>query len=234
MSNRSCNSMNDYLWLHRHDLTTRPWVMFVFGCLYSCIIALGITGNLCVVLSVARTPALRTVPNMFIVSLSCSDVVVCLTSATITPITAFSKNWIFGSALCSIAPLISLPSIKQTVVIGRSIDVTRDCNATWKRLNTLQQSESGLRLSDSIRASTANYGTLDDVSIDQMTYDDDSIELIPSERCERLDGDRPARATIVPSIAIATGSVEATSSRTKATIGAVLLLGSSSDVKPGQ
>uniref|UniRef100_A0A914V5Z4 G-protein coupled receptors family 1 profile domain-containing protein n=1 Tax=Plectus sambesii TaxID=2011161 RepID=A0A914V5Z4_9BILA len=34
-------------------------------------------------------------------------------------------------------------------------DVTRDCNATWKRLNTLQQSESGLRLSDSIRASTA-------------------------------------------------------------------------------
>lgn len=45
---------------------------------------------------------------MFILSLSCSDIVVCCISATITPITAFKKEWIFGAALCRIAPFIAV------------------------------------------------------------------------------------------------------------------------------
>ncbi|VDM21725.1 unnamed protein product, partial [Wuchereria bancrofti] len=41
---------------------------------------------------------------------SCSDLVVCFTSATITPIAAFKKEWIFGPVLCSIAPFIAVSS----------------------------------------------------------------------------------------------------------------------------
>ncbi|KAH7708206.1 neuropeptide receptor NPR1, partial [Aphelenchoides avenae] len=99
--NASCVHMNDVLWEYRHDPTTRPLTMTIFAFFYMLIMVFGICGNLCVILSIARTRALQTVPNMFIFSLSCSDIVVCCTSATITPITAFKKDWVFGAFLCS-------------------------------------------------------------------------------------------------------------------------------------
>ncbi|VDM42643.1 unnamed protein product [Toxocara canis] len=107
MNNESCLDMNSELWRFRNDLTTQPVTMVMFALLYATIIVLGTFGNICVILSIARTRSLQTVPNLFIFSLSCSDVVVCCTSATITPITAFKKEWLFGATLCSIAPFIA-------------------------------------------------------------------------------------------------------------------------------
>ncbi|VDK43102.1 unnamed protein product [Anisakis simplex] len=125
MNNESCLDMNAELWRYRHDLTTQPATMAVFAILYAIIIILGTFGNLCVILAIARTRSLQTVPNLFILSLSCSDVVVCCTSATITPITAFKKEWLFGATLCSIAPFIAGISLCFSTFTLTAISVDR-------------------------------------------------------------------------------------------------------------
>uniref|UniRef100_A0A914YHG1 G-protein coupled receptors family 1 profile domain-containing protein n=1 Tax=Panagrolaimus superbus TaxID=310955 RepID=A0A914YHG1_9BILA len=82
--------------------------MSIFAVIYSLIVTLGILGNTLVILSVMRHRSLQSVRNMFIVSLSCSDIVVSIVSGTITPISAFTKVWIFGGALCKLVPLIQV------------------------------------------------------------------------------------------------------------------------------
>ncbi|VDM13655.1 unnamed protein product [Wuchereria bancrofti] len=46
------------------------------------------------------------VRNLFIISLSVTDIIISIVSGTITPITAFSKIWIFGELLCYFIPLM--------------------------------------------------------------------------------------------------------------------------------
>uniref|UniRef100_A0A7E4UQ63 G_PROTEIN_RECEP_F1_2 domain-containing protein n=1 Tax=Panagrellus redivivus TaxID=6233 RepID=A0A7E4UQ63_PANRE len=124
-TNDSCIHMNDMLWIVRQDLTTSPLVMAIFAICYAVIIIFGVIGNSCVILSISRTRSLQTVPNMFIFSLSCSDIVVCFTSATITPITAFKKDWIFGGFLCSVAPFIAGVSLCFSTFTLAAISIDR-------------------------------------------------------------------------------------------------------------
>ncbi|PAV74090.1 hypothetical protein WR25_22584 [Diploscapter pachys] len=121
----SCMNLNDELWLFRGDYTTRTPVVALFGFLYSIIIICGVIGNTCVVLAITRNKALQTVPNLFILSLSCSDIVVCCISATITPITAFRKDWIFGPALCRIAPFFAGLSLCFSTFTLTAISIDR-------------------------------------------------------------------------------------------------------------
>ncbi|VDK69613.1 unnamed protein product [Litomosoides sigmodontis] len=111
MNNTVCLDMNTELWRNKRDWSTQSSTTLIFAFFYTTIILIGVAGNLCVILAISRTRALQTVPNMFIFSLSCSDLVVCFTSATVTPIAAFSKEWIFGAVLCSIAPFIAVSFI---------------------------------------------------------------------------------------------------------------------------
>ncbi|KAI6173935.1 Flp-18 GPCR receptor [Aphelenchoides besseyi] len=116
-----CTDLNDYLWSLTRDPTTLPAVWILFAFFYSLIIVIGVTGNLCVVLAISRTRSLQTVPNLFIFSLSCSDIMVCFTSAIITPITAFKKVWIFGSLLCSGSSLSFSTFILAAISIDRYV-----------------------------------------------------------------------------------------------------------------
>lgn len=120
-----CEDMNAYLWNARRDLTTRPFVMAAFASFYSSIIILGLIGNSCVIIAIARIRSLQTVPNMFIFSLSCSDMLVCFISATITPIAAFRKDWIFGQFLCSFAPFLAGVSLCFSTFTLAAISVDR-------------------------------------------------------------------------------------------------------------
>ncbi|KAL3089183.1 hypothetical protein niasHT_021127 [Heterodera trifolii] len=124
-SSFECIDMNDYYWQNRHDLTTRPAVMRTFAALYATIILLGVVGNACVVIAIARVKSLQTVPNMFIFSLSCSDILVCSISATITPISAFRKDWVFGQFFCSTAPFIAGVSLCFSTFTLAAISVDR-------------------------------------------------------------------------------------------------------------
>lgn len=69
---------------------------------------LGVLGNTLVVLSVIRHKSLQSVRNIFIVSLSVTDIVISVVSGSITPITAFTKIWLFGEFLCYLVPLMQV------------------------------------------------------------------------------------------------------------------------------
>lgn len=94
-----------------NDRTSDPLIRFAFGLIYGVIFVLGVGGNTLVILSVYKNKSLQSVRNTFIVSLSCSDIAVCLTSVLITPITTMVKSWLFGEAMCYIFPLIQGMSI---------------------------------------------------------------------------------------------------------------------------
>uniref|UniRef100_A0A5S6R184 G_PROTEIN_RECEP_F1_2 domain-containing protein n=1 Tax=Trichuris muris TaxID=70415 RepID=A0A5S6R184_TRIMR len=105
-----CTDYGEFAYETYGDLTREAWIRGIFIFIYVIIFVAGITGNSCVIISVARKAFLQSVRNLFIVSLSCSDIVVCLTSVPITPITIMKKNWIFGLPLCYIFPLLQCMS----------------------------------------------------------------------------------------------------------------------------
>ncbi|KRY87388.1 Neuropeptide Y receptor type 1 [Trichinella pseudospiralis] len=110
LSQNACVEYSDYVYEIHKDLTREGWIRGIFLICYLVIFIAGITGNVCVIISVARKTSLQSVRNLFIVSLSCSDIVVCLTSLPITPITIIRKNWLFGLPLCYIFPLLQCMS----------------------------------------------------------------------------------------------------------------------------
>ncbi|VDK57343.1 unnamed protein product [Anisakis simplex] len=75
-------------------------VVISFGLIYSLIFVLGVIGNAFVIFLTLRHRKLQTVQNMFILNLAGADLVVCIFSLPITPITNVYKNWYFGSTMC--------------------------------------------------------------------------------------------------------------------------------------
>ncbi|XP_061601077.1 melanopsin-A-like isoform X2 [Cololabis saira] len=65
----------------------------------SVILAIGITGvagNLLVIYAFSRSRSLRTPPNMFIINLAVTDLLMCLTQSPVFFTTSMSRRWIFG------------------------------------------------------------------------------------------------------------------------------------------
>ncbi|VDM26932.1 unnamed protein product [Toxocara canis] len=75
-------------------------VVASFALIYSVIFVLGVIGNAFIVFLTLRHRKLQTVQNMFILNLASADLVVCIFSLPITPITNVYKNWYFGSTMC--------------------------------------------------------------------------------------------------------------------------------------
>uniref|UniRef100_A0A915EPB3 G-protein coupled receptors family 1 profile domain-containing protein n=1 Tax=Ditylenchus dipsaci TaxID=166011 RepID=A0A915EPB3_9BILA len=121
----TCVDIKEYLWQTQSDLTSLPSIMSVFAVIYSLIITLGVLGNSLVILSVMRHKSLQSVRNMFIVSLSCSDIVVSVVSGTITPIMAFTKVWLIGAPLCKLVPVIQGASLCFSTLTLTAIAIDR-------------------------------------------------------------------------------------------------------------
>uniref|UniRef100_A0AC34QL65 G-protein coupled receptors family 1 profile domain-containing protein n=1 Tax=Panagrolaimus sp. JU765 TaxID=591449 RepID=A0AC34QL65_9BILA len=120
-----CVDIKEYLWNETSDYTSLPSTMSFFAAIYSLIVTLGVLGNLLVVCSIIKFRSLQSVRNLFIFSLSCSDIVVCVVSGTITPITAFTKIWVFGGALCKLVPLIQGASLCFSTLTLTAISIDR-------------------------------------------------------------------------------------------------------------
>ncbi|CAD5235763.1 unnamed protein product [Bursaphelenchus xylophilus] len=129
MSNLSksanCVDIKAFLWTSQGDLTSLPSTMLIFLILYVLIITLGVLGNGLVILSVIRHKSLQSVRNLFIVSLSCSDIVASLVSGSVTPISAFTKIWLFGETLCKFVPLIQGSSLCFSTLTLTAISIDR-------------------------------------------------------------------------------------------------------------
>lgn len=96
-----CLSVRD---LYRNeDYLLMPEVQTAFSLLYALVVSVGLLGNLLVGYCVVFRRVRFTVRSVFILSLSCSDLVIGLFSVPITAITSFTKEWIFAASLC---PLI--------------------------------------------------------------------------------------------------------------------------------
>uniref|UniRef100_A0A914WZN6 G-protein coupled receptors family 1 profile domain-containing protein n=1 Tax=Plectus sambesii TaxID=2011161 RepID=A0A914WZN6_9BILA len=77
-----------------------------FACVYLIIFVLGVVGNLALIHVTLQHRTLQTVQNMFILNLAASDIIVCMLSLPITPVTNIYKNWFFGTVLCRLIPWV--------------------------------------------------------------------------------------------------------------------------------
>ncbi|CAJ0956454.1 unnamed protein product, partial [Mesorhabditis belari] len=124
-SEEGCVDLRSIMWKNESDITVLPGIQTIFGFLYSVLITLGVVGNSLVVISVLQNKALQSVRNVFIFSLSCSDIVVSIVSGSITPIYAFSKIWLFGPQLCQLVPLIQGTSLCFSTLTLTAISIDR-------------------------------------------------------------------------------------------------------------
>ncbi|WKY10771.1 hypothetical protein Q1695_002828 [Nippostrongylus brasiliensis] len=86
-------------------------VVVVFSILYATEFFLGIIGNIGVIYLTFGNKKLQTVQNMFILNLALADLIVCIFSLPLTPITNIYKNWYFGDKMCHSLPWIQGASV---------------------------------------------------------------------------------------------------------------------------
>ncbi|KAK6010629.1 hypothetical protein OSTOST_24317, partial [Ostertagia ostertagi] len=83
-------------------------IIIGFSVLYSIEFMLGIIGNIGVIFFTFGNRKLQTVQNMFILNLALADLIVCMFSLPLTPVTSIYKNWYFGEHMCHSLPWIQV------------------------------------------------------------------------------------------------------------------------------
>jgi len=99
------------------DPTNSLLAIIIFGIIYINIFIFGLLGNLAIVLLTLRCSHLRSVQNIFILNLALSDVIVCLLSLPFTLVTNIFKEWLFGSAICHLLPMVQVFFLKKDLGI---------------------------------------------------------------------------------------------------------------------
>ncbi|KHN84095.1 Neuropeptide Y receptor type 1 [Toxocara canis] len=93
------------------DPASSPMAIVSFAILYSLIFLMGIIGNSLLIFVTLRHRTLQTVQNIFILNLAASDIIMCLLSVPVTPVTNIYKNWFFGAILCRLIPCVQGVSV---------------------------------------------------------------------------------------------------------------------------
>ena len=78
-------------------------VQIIFLVLYGLVTIIGTIGNLFIVITVLRTPSLRTGINLFVCNMALSDMMMCLTASPLTPITSFSGRKVSARPTVSVS-----------------------------------------------------------------------------------------------------------------------------------
>ncbi|XP_022102475.1 protein trapped in endoderm-1-like [Acanthaster planci] len=92
---------------------------------------LGFLGNLMTIIVVAKTPVLRTPTNLFIISLSVSDLLYCTIVLPVLLTTFYRNAWVFGPVFCRIHPLLMVTFVGATIMslagtaFGRCLKITQ-------------------------------------------------------------------------------------------------------------
>ncbi|CAI4221617.1 unnamed protein product [Auanema sp. JU1783] len=121
-----------------YDPSTEEHVTIAFFIIYSFQFVMGFIGNTAVLFLTLRNQRLQTVQNLFMVNLAVADLVVCLFSLPITPITNIYKNWYFGEKMCYSLSWIQGTSVLIAAFSLCTIAVDRYCMIVkphWKRLS---------------------------------------------------------------------------------------------------
>ncbi|CAK5031496.1 unnamed protein product [Meloidogyne enterolobii] len=107
------------------DPTNSLLAIIIFGIIYINIFIFGLLGNLAIVLLTLRCSHLRSVQNIFILNLALSDVIVCLLSLPFTLVTNIFKEWLFGSAICHLLPMVQAVSVLVSTFSLSAIAIDR-------------------------------------------------------------------------------------------------------------
>ncbi len=94
-----------------NDLTRFKSVQITAGVVYSLIFLFGMAGNLSIIISIVKRKRIRLVANMFLINLSIAQIVLCLTTLPITPISLIQKEWKLGKVLCKISPMLNTVTV---------------------------------------------------------------------------------------------------------------------------
>ncbi|XP_013185170.1 neuropeptide F receptor isoform X2 [Amyelois transitella] len=94
---------------------------------YVLLIVIGLCGNVLVVISVVRKPAMRTARNMFIVNLAVSDTLVCVVGTPLTVLELLTKHWPLPDwpSLCKACGAIQATSIFVSTITITAIALDR-------------------------------------------------------------------------------------------------------------
>ena len=74
----------------------------VFAPALGIVMLVAIFGNMALIVTICRTPRLRTRTNMFILNQACADVGVALLCMPFSIVTCFTQGWVFGDGLCQL------------------------------------------------------------------------------------------------------------------------------------
>lgn len=106
-SEEECVDLNE----EYQDPSNSTTAMIIFAIIYGNIFFLGLIGNVSMMFLTLRHRHLQTVQNIFILNLAMSDVLMCLLSVPITPITNIFKTWFFGQWICHLLPFVQAVSV---------------------------------------------------------------------------------------------------------------------------
>ena len=112
----------------RYQVRVEPLVYNLLVALYACMIIVGATGNLLVILVVIRNRAMRTARNVFIVNLAVSDLMLCLITMPLTLVEILYMTWqvscIIDRQCTSIFIYTAMiPYIYVRLFIGKSLTI---------------------------------------------------------------------------------------------------------------
>ncbi|KAE9414351.1 hypothetical protein Angca_005226 [Angiostrongylus cantonensis] len=93
------------------DPSSSLYAIVPFSVIYLIFFILGLAGNVILIIVTMKNKVLQSVQNMFILNLAASDIIMCLLSLPITPVTNIYKNWYFGNVLCHLIPCVQGVSI---------------------------------------------------------------------------------------------------------------------------
>lgn len=90
-----------------------------------CICISALTGNTILFFLVAKTPALQTKGNIFILNLAAADLLVAVVNMPITIATVISEDWILGEEVCIISGFLTLLTFVASCMALSMISVNR-------------------------------------------------------------------------------------------------------------
>ncbi|KAI1721957.1 7 transmembrane receptor (rhodopsin family) domain-containing protein [Ditylenchus destructor] len=82
------------------DPSTHPLSIGIFAPVYITIFLLGNIGNIAVIVVTLRRKTLQTVQNLFLINMALGNLILCLLSIPLTPVTHMYKEWLFGEVMC--------------------------------------------------------------------------------------------------------------------------------------
>lgn len=100
-------------------------VQLMYSLAYLLIFMVGVMGNLLVVVAVLGRPHMRTTTNMYILNMAAADILMCLVSVPLTPLSTFMDRWIFGEILCKFLPASQGTSVYMSTFTLTAIAVDR-------------------------------------------------------------------------------------------------------------